>query len=74
VLLAWDLLDYPLSSRGLGLAARLRWCVRNLGAVVGFGLAALVVFAIPGVGLVALPCGVAGAVRLVAARSPVRTN
>jgi CysZ protein len=67
VLLAWDLLDYPLSSRGLGLTDRLKWCGRNLGAVVGFGLAALAFFAIPGLGLVALPCGVAGAVRLVAA-------
>jgi CysZ protein len=67
LLLAWDLLDYPLSARGLDLAARLRWCARNFGAVVGFGLSALVVFAIPGLGLLALPCGVAGAVRLVAA-------
>jgi CysZ protein len=64
-LLAWDLLDYPLSARGLGLAERLKWCGRNFGAVIGFGLAALAFFAIPGLGLVALPCGVAGAVRLV---------
>lgn len=66
LLLAWDLLDYPLASRGLGVGARLRWCARNLGALVGFGLAALVLFAVPGIGLLALPCGVAGAVRLAA--------
>jgi CysZ protein len=70
ILLAWDLLDYPLSARGLDLAARLRWCARNFGAVVGFGLTALLVFAVPGLGLVALPCGVAGAARLVASTKP----
>jgi CysZ protein len=64
--LAWDLLDYPLASHGLGVRARLRWCAHNPGALVGFGLAALLLFAVPGVGLLALPCGVAGAVRLVA--------
>jgi len=66
--LAWDLLDYPLASHGLGVGARLRWCTHNadnFGALVGFGLAALLLFAVPGVGLLALPCGVAGAVRLV---------
>jgi CysZ protein len=68
VLLAWDLLDYPLASRGLGVAARLRWCAHDLAGLAGFGLAALLLFAVPGLGLLALPCGVAGAVRLVAAR------
>ena len=67
LLLAWNLVDYPLASRGVGVGARLRWCGRNLGALVGFGLAALLLFAVPGLGLLALPCGVAGAVRLVAA-------
>jgi CysZ protein len=66
LLLAWDLLDYPLASRGLGVGARLRWCAHNLGALAGFGLAALLLFAVPGIGLLALPCGVAGAVRLAA--------
>jgi CysZ protein len=69
VLLAWDLLDYPLTSRGLDVRARLKWCASDFGAVVGFGLAALFLFAIPGLGLVALPCGVAGAVRLAAERT-----
>jgi CysZ protein len=70
LLLAWDLLDYPLASRGLGVGARLRWCAGHLGAFTGFGLAALLLFAVPGIGLLALPCGVAGAVRLVASERP----
>ncbi|MGO9833442.1 MAG: EI24 domain-containing protein [Polyangiaceae bacterium] len=70
VLLAWDLLDYPLALHGLGVVARLKWCAHHFSAVVGFGLAALLLFAVPGFGLLALPCGVAGAVRLVADRAP----
>lgn len=66
VLLAWDLLDYPLAARGLTLRGRLRWCAAHWGAVVGFGLGAELFFVIPGLGLLALPCGVAGAARLVA--------
>ncbi|HEX4447251.1 MAG TPA: EI24 domain-containing protein [Polyangiaceae bacterium] len=65
VLLAWDLLDYPLAARDFGVGARLKWCASHPGAVLGFGLAALAVFAVPGLGLVALPGGAAGAVRLV---------
>jgi CysZ protein len=68
LLLAWDLLDYPLAMRGISMGARVIWCLRHLGAVVGFGMAAVVFFAIPGVGLLALPCGVAGATRLAASR------
>lgn len=69
VMLAWDLLDYPLASHGVGVAARLKWCARGSSELVGFGLAALVLFAVPGLGLLALPCGVAGAVKLVAGRA-----
>jgi CysZ protein len=64
LLLAWDLLDYPLALRGMGVTARFRWCARHFGAVLGFGLAAMLFFAVPGLGLLALPCGVAGAARL----------
>jgi hypothetical protein len=35
-------------------------------------LAALLLFAVPGLGLLALPCGVAGAVRLVVVRYDIR--
>jgi CysZ protein len=64
LLLAWDLLDYPLARQGIGLRDRLRWCGRNVGSVAGFGLAAVFFFAVPGLGLLALPFGVAGATRL----------
>jgi CysZ protein len=64
LLLAWDLLDYPLASRDMGARARLRWCGAHFGAVLGFGLSALLVTTVPGLGLLALPCGVAAAVRL----------
>ncbi len=64
LLLAWDLLDYPLSMQGMAAGERARWCVRNFGRVLGFGLAATVFFAIPVVGWLALPFGVAGATRL----------
>jgi CysZ protein len=66
--LAWDLIDYPFAARGVAVAARMKWCLLNFGAFLGFGLAALLLFAVPGLGLLALPCGVAGAVRLVAER------
>ena len=68
LLLAWDLLDYPLGLRRISLGQRVVWCVRHFGAVLGLGLAAAMFFAIPGVGLLALPCGVAAATRLTASR------
>jgi CysZ protein len=64
LLLAWDLLDYPLSIQGMPAGERARWCLRNFGGVLGFGIAAAVFFAIPVVGWLALPFGVAGATRL----------
>ena len=64
LLLAWDLLEYPLSNQGMPPAERARWCLRNFGSVLGFGLAAAAFFAIPVVGWLAFPFGVAGATRL----------
>jgi CysZ protein len=65
LLVAWDLLDYPLGRRGLGVSARLDWFLAHRGAVLGFGsLAALVLF-VPCAGLALLPVGVAGATILV---------
>ncbi len=64
LLIAWDFLDYPLSQRGLGLAARLSWIGRRFGAVFGFGLSAALLLLLPCVGLFVLPMGVAGAARL----------
>jgi CysZ protein len=64
LLIAWDLLDYPLSRRGLGVGARIAWLRRNLGATLGFGLAAAFLLVVPCAGLLVLPFGVAGAARL----------
>jgi CysZ protein len=64
LLVAWGLVDYPLAMEGMGVRDRLRWSVRNFGAMLGFGLAATVAFAVPGLGLLVLPCAVAGAARL----------
>ena len=64
LLLAWNLLDYPLSIQGVGPRERARWCMRNFGSVLGFGLAAAAFFSIPVVGWLAFPFGVAGATRL----------
>lgn len=66
LLLAWDLLDYPLSVQGLSPGDRARWCKGHFWGVLGFGVAASVFFAIPVVGWLALPFGVAGATRLAA--------
>jgi hypothetical protein len=35
LLLAWDLLDYPLALHGVGVVARLKWCAHHFGAVLG---------------------------------------
>jgi CysZ protein len=62
--LAWDLLDYPLSQLGLGVRDRLRWMRARFGAVMGFGIAGSFVLLVPGLGLLMLPMGVAGATAL----------
>jgi CysZ protein len=65
LMIAWDLVDYPLALHGVRLGDRMRWAGRNLFAVLGFGLSATLFFAVPGLGLLALPCGVAGATRMI---------
>lgn len=67
LLIAWDFLDYPLGLRGMRVRERLRWCRANLRGVLTFGLLCGAVLLVPGLGLVALPIGVAGATRLVVA-------
>jgi CysZ protein len=69
-LLAWDFLDYPLGLRGRGVRARAAWVRRHLGPFTAFGLAWATVLLIPGVALLVLPMGVAGAARLVVATEP----
>jgi CysZ protein len=63
--IAYDFLDYPLSLRGVGVRSRLGFIRAHLAAVLGFGAAAAAVLLVPGLGLVLLPFGVAGAARLV---------
>jgi CysZ protein len=64
-MLAWDFFDYPLGLRGLGVRARLRWVGRRFGAFTAFGLAWASLVVVPGVVLLLLPMGVAGATHLV---------
>lgn len=65
LVVAWDLLDYPLGLRGLGVRARIRFCTEHLAAVSGLGLAAGALLLVPGLGLLVIPIGVVGATRLV---------
>jgi CysZ protein len=65
MLAAYDLLDYPLSQRGRSVADRLVFIRSNFPAVLGFGAATAAVLLVPGVGLLLLPFGVAGATRMV---------
>jgi CysZ protein len=65
MMLAWDFLDYPFSLRGLGVRQRVRWIGQNFLAITGFAVTAATAMLIPGLGLLLLPMGVAGASRLV---------
>lgn len=65
LLLAWDLLDYPLGLRAVSVGARLRFIGRNFWSVLVFGSFGALVLLVPGFGLLLLPFGVAGATRLV---------
>jgi CysZ protein len=65
LLLAWDMLDYPLGLRGVNVGARLRFFGRNLLPLLGFGIFGAPFLLGPGLGLLLLPFGVAGATRLV---------
>jgi CysZ protein len=65
--LAWDLIDYPLGLRGRGIRARLRWASANFASFTTFGLLWAAVLLVPGVFLLVLPLGVAGATRLAVA-------
>ena len=69
---AYDLLDYPLGLRGVGVRSRIGFIREHLSAVVGFGVAAALLLVVPGVGLVLLPIGVAGATRMMVAADRAR--
>jgi CysZ protein len=63
--LAWSLLDYPLTLRGVRLRARSRLLLAHPAPILGFGAAFALVTVIPGGALLLLPVGVVGATRLV---------
>ncbi len=71
-MLAWDFIDYPLAMRGVGLEGRFAWVGRNFGAFTLFGVIWALLIVVPGVQLVILPMGVAGATRLVVADEQFR--
>ena len=64
-MVAWDFLDYPLGLRNAGVGDRFKFIGKNLGAVLAFGLLGAIVLLIPGLGLLLLPMGAAGASRMV---------
>jgi CysZ protein len=70
VLVAWDVCDYPLNVRGLPIADRIRFVLRNAPAVLGFGAGIALVALIPCGFLAILPAGVAGATKLVSEIEP----
>ena len=73
-MLAWDFIDYPLAMRGVGLEGRFAWVGRNFGAFTLFGLLWALLVVVPGVVLIVLPMGVAGATQLVVADERVRSR
>jgi CysZ protein len=64
-MLAWDFVDYPLTMRDLGLGARITWVANNFAAFTVFGLLWAGLVVVPGLVLLLLPMGVAGATQLV---------
>jgi uncharacterized protein involved in cysteine biosynthesis len=69
-LVGWDLLDYPLSVRGWRVRDRWRWIRAHHRPFLGFGMACAALLLIPGLGLLLLPVGAAGAARLVHRTDP----
>jgi CysZ protein len=63
-LLAWMLLDYPLSTRGVPLRARLTFLREQFPRVLGFAAAVLALFAVPLGAIVLLPAAVAAATEI----------
>jgi CysZ protein len=66
-ILAYDIIDYPLSLHLFGVRERTPWFKHYIWATLGFGLAMEVIFFIPGAFFLLLPAGVCGATILVVA-------
>jgi CysZ protein len=64
LLVAWSLLDYPLSLRGVALSERLRMMRSQSPRVLGFGLSVALLFTVPILPLLLLPAAVAAAAEL----------
>ena len=64
-MLAWDVVDYPLSVRGAGVRSRLAWFSENPQMAVGMGAGLALMFCVPAAGLLLIGAGVAGATKLV---------
>ena len=62
--LAWNLLDYPLTLRGVQLRARWQLLRGRPAPIFGFGLCMALGSLVPGAALLLLPVGVAGAAEL----------
>jgi len=62
--LAWNLLDYPLTLRGVRARARLQLLRQRPGPILGLGSSFALVTCIPGAALLLLPVGVVAAARL----------
>ena len=65
LMVSWDFLDYPLGMRGAGVGARMQFMGKNFWPVLVFGLLGALVLLVPGLGLLLLPMGAAGATRMV---------
>lgn len=72
--LAWDVLDHPMSRRGMTWRDRLRWIRQNLALVLGFALATQALLLVPVLDLFVLPIGVLGATKLLYLTSSSSTS
>lgn len=64
LLVAWSLFDYPLTLRGYGFRARLRFMREHFACVAGFGVAFALAFWLPCCAVMLLPVGTVAATRL----------
>jgi CysZ protein len=62
---AWNLVDYPLTLRGVRMRRRLELVVANARPLLGFGAVFAMLFWLPCCGILLLPVGVIAATRLV---------
>ncbi len=62
---AWNLLDYPLTLRGVGARERFRFLARHAGTCVGFGAGFALLFWVPCLGILLLPVGVVASTEIV---------